>query len=188
MNCCKKKKKNLQKSFYLLARAGITRLTLQLGFHLYGSRLYLVASHHRKATTDYIKWTLIQSNGFFYLHCPSIISSPNLSLIAHTHTHRPAHTEAALWFTTMPLPKCPRCNYSTSNILTLVIGKSGMFYMPQSSGWEWLGPAPLSPTHTLSCLGWEHGGGEGPEHFASASITFCRVGGSDRTYPTWKPR
>lgn len=171
MNWCTK----LQNSFSMSMSADIRCQTVKLGLHLFISHLYLVTSHHRKATTDYIKWTLIQSNGFSYLQCPSIISLSNLSLIAHTHK------EAGLWFTTVPLLKYPCCNYSPSNILTLMTGKSRMFYMPQSSRWEWLGPAPLSPTHTLSYLEWEHVGGEGPEHFASASITFCRVGGSDRT-------
>lgn len=144
-------------------------------------QVYIWLTDTTNATTDYMIWELIQRNGFFYLHCPPLISLANLSLTVH------AHTEARLWFTSVPLPKCPGCNYSPSNILTPMIGKSRMFYMPQSSGWEWLGPAPLSRAHTLSYLEWEHVGGEGPELFASASITSCRVGGSDRTLATWKP-
>lgn len=182
MNWCTK----LQNSFFRVTEL-ITWQTEKLGFHFIYISIYMF--HLSVAATEkpqLITWNGINSKQccfFFYLHCLSIIRLPNLSLIAHTHTH-----EALLWFTTLPLPKCPRCNYSPSNILTVMIGKSRMFCMPQSTGWEWLRPAPLSHTHTLSYVGWEHvRRWRPPERFASASITFHRVGGSDRTLPTWKP-
>lgn len=127
MNWCTK----LQNSFFRVTEL-ITWQTEKLGFHFIYISIYMF--HLSVATTEkpqLITWNGINSKQcffFFYLHCLSIIRLPNLSLIAHTHTHTRHCCD---------LPQCP-CQ-SAPVVITL---------HPISWPW-WLARAECSVCHSL---------------------------------------